>query len=303
MNTLVTKLKATTTNPNLPKLGMLSIYFDTVETPTAIGQGFTLQTSPDTLLKTENGNFTNSALTDNLGTEATATMTGTKRYVSNGAVLNVMNKYNLTKITLRGDNLTPSNRSQVKHIRMDIGELGCSQITTLLATNTSCYGDIKTAFLNNNVCQYIDLDDTDVSGNVSAFYNKNTLVRILLNTTRVYGNIVPLFSLPLLTNLSVSNLEGNVNTASSNSIKQLYMHDCPVTGSITFLDNLTIVQTIEIHDCLELTGSINDISLPSSCAKFVLRHNDKITGSIATFRANNPNCTNVSISACSNVTE
>lgn len=303
MDTLVTKLKATVNNPNLPKLGVLPIYFDTVETPTAIGQGFTLMTTPNTLLKIENGNLTSSNLTDNLGTEATLNDAGTVRYVSNGATANVMNKYNLQKITLRGGNLNNSNRDQVKHIRMNINELEYSPVTLVQATNTSCYGYIEKAFGRNTVCQYVELDETNVVGDVSVFSDKNTLIRLYLQDNNgIYGDVSGVISLPSLTELKVKGVEGNVNNVSSSSLKVLYMQAGQITGNITFLNNLTALTTVEMYACTELEGSIEDIYLPSTCTKMLFRSNNKITGSIATFRTHNPNCTNVDFSACSNVT-
>jgi hypothetical protein len=303
MDTLVTKLKATVNNPILPKLGVLPIYFDTVETPTAIGQGFTLMTTSNTLLKIENGNLTSSNLTDNLGTEATLNDVGTVRYVSNGATANVMNKYNLQKIVLRGGNLNNSNRNQVKHIRMNINELEYSPVTLVQATNTSCYGDIEKAFGRNTVCQYVELDETNIVGDVSVFSDKNTLIRLYLQDNNgIYGDVSGVISLPSLTELKVKGVEGNVNNVSSSSLKVLYMQASQITGNITFLNNLTALTTVEMYACTELEGSIEDIYLPSTCTKMLFRSNNKITGSIATFRTHNPNCTNVDFAGCSNVT-
>ena len=67
-NCLVTKLKEAVNNSNLSKLGILSIQFLEVENPTANGQGFIIKANPESLADTANGHFTNSSLSDNLGT-------------------------------------------------------------------------------------------------------------------------------------------------------------------------------------------------------------------------------------------
>lgn len=303
---LVTKLQGTVDNDSLVRLGELKIYFDEVESPTTIGQGFALSATPDTSLYVENGHLTSSSLNDDLGTEVAIKDIQTTRYVSNSTgatIVNVMNKYNLQKIILRGGNLNNSNRDQVKHIRMNINELEYSPVTMVRATNTSCYGDIEKAFGRNTVCQYVDLDETNVVGDVSVFSDKNTLIRLFLQDNNgIYGDVSGVISLPSLTELKVKGVEGNVNNVSSSSLKVLYMQAGQITGNITFLNNLTALTTVEMYACTELEGSIEDIYLPSTCTKMLFRSNNKITGSIATFRTHNPNCTNVDFSACSNVT-
>ena len=299
MSTLVTKLKAIVNNDNLQKLGILPIYFDLVETPTALGQGFTITTNGDVLLKTENAHLTSSSLNDNLGTEATLNGIGTARYISNaeGAVANVMNKYNLQKITLRGGALNNSNRGQVKHIHTDISLLEYSPITMIFATNTSCVGDITKAFHRNSVIQYAELDDTYVTGDISVFNGKSALKRLYLNYTPVAGDVSGVMALPALQELKVGSrgavgaISGDMASVSSSSLETLYMMNGAITGSIEFLNNLSALKSAEMYACTELTGNIENLRLASTCTKLLFRSNDKITGSKATCAANNPNCT------------
>lgn len=302
-NCLVTKLKEAVNNSNLSKLGILSIQFLEVENPTANGQGFIIKANPGSLATTANGHFTNSSLSDNLGTEVTLNDVATTRYVSNGSTVNVNDKYNLSMIRLRGvANPSTAQKLELKHIRMDVSDLEYSSLTQLLVSNTSCYGDITTAMRRNSVIQYADLDNTDVSGDISVFDNKSNLIRLLAQDSDIEGDVTGCFALPALTTLKVSNCHGNLNNVQSSVLQILDMKNCLITGNVTFLNNLSAIKTINLYDTTELVGDINDISLPSTCTTCRIIRNLKITGSIATFRANNPNCTTVDFSGCSNVT-
>lgn len=306
-NCLVSKLRETVNNDSLNKLGELKIYFDEVESPTAIGQGFMLRSSPDSSLYVSNGHLTSSSLSDDLGTEATINDIATLRYVSNsigGAIVNVKDKYNLKVISLRGGALNLSNRNQVNHIHLNIEDIEFCQIEQLLASHTSCIGDIGKAFHRNDNLLYVELDYTNVTGDVSVFENQTSLIRLHLDETSVSGDMTKVMCLPALQQLRVANCIGDTSTITqSNSLKVLYMKNCGVTGLIEdFFSHLNALTTVESYNSSKLTGSIENIILPSTCSKFLFRSNLNITGSKAAFQANNPNCTTVDFQGCTNVT-
>lgn len=302
---LVTKLQETVNNDSLVRLGELKIYFDEVESPTAIGQGFIFKATPDTSLYVENGHLTSSSLSDDLGTEAVINTIPTVWCVSNSVgatIVNVKDKYKLSFIQLRGGTLNNSNHGQVKHIHLNIEELEYCPLTLLLASYTSCIGDIEKAFKRNNVIQYVELDKTNVFGDISVFNGKTSLIQLKVNGSAVTGDIASIITLPALQELNVTNCSGDLTNVASSSLKTFISHDSSYVGNISFFNNLTALTSVEIYNSPLITGSIESIILPSTCGQFLFRSNNNITGSIATFRANNPNCTTVDFAGCRNVT-
>lgn len=266
-NCLVTKLKAVVDNDELRKFGEFRVEIKAVTSPDATNRGFTIR-YPDTgedhvlTLKGTNAYFTDSTLTQNLGTSLTVhPAVDTDVFVSNAdAVISIPDKYNIYKFDAYGSSWDRPN------IIFDVDELATSPIRYFLWQGAlGVYGNVDGLFNNGYIIQINLQNNIKVSGNIENWGNTITAVRI--TSPLVTGNIAqsPMFS---------------------SILESLLIMGCNVEGSIEALSVFPALFSWSV-DKTQITG---DMGLAQFYRNTALRGSvilgNGVTGSIETFAQN-----------------
>lgn len=266
-NCLVTKLKAVVNNDELRKIGEFRVEIKAVTSPDATNRGFTIRYLMEAgdqvlTLKGTNAYFTDSTLTQNLGTSLTVhPNVDTDVFVSNAdAVISIPNKYNISKFNAYGSSWDRPN------LIFDVDELSESPIRYFLWQGAlGVYGNVDGLFNNGCIIQANLQNNLKVSGNIENWGNTITSVRV--SSPLITGNIAqsPVFS---------------------SIFESLLIVGCNVEGSIEALSVLPALYSWTV-DNTQITG---DIGLAQFYKNTVLRGNvtlgNNVTGSIETFAQN-----------------
>ena len=199
----ITKLPSSVDNDNLPVLGQLRINWlkqDNLTNNNARVIG--LATNDNIVVKVSGAHLTDNTLASNLGNTKTITAADglVWLYVSNDAdaTLTIDNKYALTHIKVVKQN---SENSLVRSIYFDIEDIKyCTNLTYLDLNNTQVSGDIS-ALSKLTSLTTLSLSVTQVSGDISALSKLTSLTILGLNNTQVSGDIDNLAGLTKLTSL------------------------------------------------------------------------------------------------------
>lgn len=240
----ITKLPSSVDNDNLPVLGQLRInWLKQSNLTNNDDRKVTLRTTSSITVKVSGAHFTDSTLTSNLGNTKTITTTAdlVSLYISNDAdaVLTIDNKYTLVDLTF-------NNSSDVKPIYFDIEDIKyCTAIFWLDLGNTQVTGDIS-AVSKFTKANNIRLSNTQVTGDISTLSTLTNTSNIFLSNTQVTGDISTLSTLTNIVNLEFSNTQ--------------------VTGDISVLANLPKFISWQNLKYTSLTGNMS--SVPPT-AKFI----------------------------------
>ena len=244
----ITKLPSSVDNDNLPVLGQLRInWLKDSKINDARKRRITLGSNDNITVKVSGAYFTNDTFTSNLGNTKTITAAdgNVALYVSNdtNAVLTIDNKYSLTYISFminQWDNVS-------KPIYFDLDDIKyCTNINTLGLDNTKVSGDIS-ALSNLTKLTFLHLDGTQVSGDISVLSNFTNLDNLYLNDTQVSGDISALTNLTNLTMLHLGNTDvsGDISALLSNLTKlpptEIDFSETNVVGDISKLVNISIL--------------------------------------------------------------
>lgn len=241
---LVTKLQGSVDNPSLLRLGEFRIRLDEVNNPTIHTQGFSLEAiKPVTLEIIGDGYFTDDTLTQNLG-RTKVISSFEPIWVSNGAEIAVLDKYNLKKITnfYVGEG---GNDIFAKNLHVDLSDLS--------------YSTALTDFI---------MFDTQISGNIGDLKTLSALTTLNITGTQIGGNIGDLKTLTALTTLSIGGkiaVTGDIGELSTlTKISEMNLYNCKLTGDLAILP--ASFCHILLQDC---TGSTLTWSTRPSSSKII----------------------------------
>ena len=262
-NCLVTKLKGVVNNDNLEPLGGMYIWFDHVDNPTAQTQKMRIIMREVTTLVAVEGYFTDSTLSENLGTtKEVDSNTSVDIYVSNGAKILIPNKYSINVIDVSEGEYPTDNKNK----RFDIENLAyCTDPYCIgYVSRTSVFGDIsKVKWLGSQTPKYQYFNQTDIYGDISdcawlldcahlniassqikmniAKLSQGIFVDTWLNDSGVYGVLPENFASPRLRILNLYNID-------------------EVSGDVKNLPVSTKLQSINITNSPNLQGNIADFA-------------------------------------------
>ncbi len=133
--------------------------------------------------------------------------------------------------------------SNVDAITGNINKIG-SAVDTFYASRCNLTGDLS-SLADKNALVNIDLRASKVTGNISslATHNRNVIV---LDETNITGNLSALSSMTTLTNLQIGStaITGNISSlASLTNLTTLNVSDTAITGDTSSLANLTSLTT------------------------------------------------------------
>ena len=250
---LVTKLNGTVDNDSLMRIGEFRIKIGKVSNPTKDSQLVKIGVTSDTELRiVGDGYFTDSTLAKNKGKKITISRNdevSNDVYVSNGDIeLAVMNKYNLTEISMPKHN---TNRA------FNLDELKYStHLKNIDCDDTKVYGDLKSLSECSNF-KSIALSSSLVTGDISALAGKNIGV-VSLDSTAVVGDISNLKNSSNLSMLHVSNsaISGDISVLSNkNNLTFLAIGNSALYGDISAFRNKPNIKELGLKK-LNCTGDL-----------------------------------------------
>jgi hypothetical protein len=286
-NCLVTKLKGTVDNPNLPLYAYIKVnvvYDPSVNTPQVINFKVDSQLMPDGLIvKSVGGNYI-AATAEALDTNPVNELTfgpGTQHAYFKNANYSILisNKYSYISVIETPSKILEVDLNEFKyltgmgslqsgdvHAKGDIGGLK-DKLSNRLAVmdygGTNLYGNV-TGFANT--LEYFQVqataENTRVTGSVDSVFTGNQTLRMLFlsNMKNVSGNIA-LLSSPALTvaGLQNSGITGSINSIYTNrNLESLTLNKTGVSGDVTnAFTGLTKLVVLALEACPNLTGNID----------------------------------------------
>lgn len=304
-NCLVLKLKEAVDNDSLRRVGEMRIKTDTVDNPTSDTQKFRIRNIDNAPLKLEivnnTGYFTDSTLSQNLGTSLT--VTNLDFYVSPGSEIAITNKYNLMEVNgfrtshvaNQTINLSEFDYSSVSSIQImgpgvtgNISDLSKLGLTILSLVNTSVEGSIEDLPLDTLTSIRITGKNHHISGDIGVL--QNSLVKSVTLLGSNYTVSGDLSKLPASTEfVNVEPLLGNYTWEStrpaSSNMFSLYGY-FPAAGlGVNFGDTLDAYLS-NIANCahpnsdivinVQGTATENTPSLISALKTMLTRAGDKL---------------------------
>ncbi len=250
---LVTKLNGTVDNDSLMHIGEFRIKIGKVSNPTKDSRLVKIGVTSDTELRiVSDGYFTDSTLAQNKGKKITISRNdevSNDVYVSNGDIeLAVMNKYNLTEISMPKHN---TNRA------FNLDELKYStHLKSIDCNDTKVYGDLKSLSECSDF-RSIALSSSLVTGDISALAGKNIGI-VSLNSTAVVGDISNLKNSSSLSMLHISNsaISGDISVLSDkNNLTFLAIGNSALYGDISAFRNKPNIKELGLKK-LNCTGDL-----------------------------------------------
>lgn len=244
---LVTKLNGTIDNKSIRKLGDLKL--SVKETKSSLNDRklrVLLENAGSCRLT--NGNILSSTGTSMGDITSIEKLKGVDIYFenTNGDIF-VSSKYDLSYI-----------KSNFKELLFDLDELKYSPVNYLDLENTQVYGDIS-VFEGTNLLRNFNVKNTKVSGNLNAFKNMSALTDLVISGTQIKANITDVLGMSSLKNLIASNIQitGNVADLSGMSkLEVIYLNNTQVTGNINDLSRLNALSYLNISNT-SITGDIS----------------------------------------------
>ena len=240
-NCLVTKLKGSTSNSNLLRLGEMRMKILKVQNPTDHTQGFSLMANkPVSLEIVSDGYFTDKTLTENKGKTITLNTEPTSIWVNgnNDVEIAILDKYSLSLVSSNYQEETSGIYGN--NIKLNISDLKYSRaMKTLSLHATQVSGDIGDLKALTGLT-YLNIRDTQVSGDIGDLKALTGLNSLDLSNTQISGDIGDLKALTGLTYLSLSNftkpLFGDIGKLSDMSkCTSVNLNYCKLTGDLAAL--------------------------------------------------------------------
>nr|DAU82404.1 MAG TPA: leucine-rich repeat protein [Crassvirales sp.] len=245
---LITKLNGSSNNSKILRLGELRIGISKIDSPNRNTQCLDIIVNEETTLEiVGDGYLTEASLEANNGKKKTLNPNiHNYVYVSNGNFeVAILNKYALVQFTDYDSNNMGDSAYPVKNKSLsDISIFKyCKALAYLNLSNTQVSGDISNLNTLTDLT-YLSLSNTQVSGDISNLNTLTALTELYLYNTQVSGDI------------------SNLNTLTA--LTELYIHNTqvPITGDIGKLSTLTKLTKI-FCQYSKLTGDL--ALLPASC--------------------------------------
>ena len=245
---LITKLNGSSNNSKILRLGELRIGISKIDSPNRNTQCLDIIVNEETTLEiVGDGYLTEASLEANNGKKKTLNPSiHNYVYVSNGNFeVAILNKYALVQFTDYDSNNMGDSAYPVKNKSLsDISIFKyCKALVYLNLSNTQVSGDISNLNTLTDLT-YLSLSNTQVSGDISNLNTLTALTELYLYNTQVSGDI------------------SNLNTLTA--LTELYIHNTqvPITGDIGKLSTLTKLTKI-FCQYSKLTGDL--ALLPASC--------------------------------------
>ena len=292
-NCLVTKLKGSTSNNELLRIGEMRMRIAKVENPTGANRGFGISVNKPVVLEiVGDGYFTDKTLTVNKGKTITLNADVNGVWVSNDNVeIAILDKYSITALSSFYPQTSAAYGSR---LYLNLSDLKYSTaLTSLNLAGTQVTGDIAN-LKGLTALTSLNLYSPQVTGDIANLKGLTALASLNLAGPQVTGDIANLKGLTALTSLilagtqvtgDIANLKGLTALTSLN-----FINIAQVTGDIANLKGLTALTSLNLRNT-QVTGDIAAISPLSKLKDAQLNH---VTGDISAI--NNTKLTSIIIS-------
>ena len=278
----ITKLKGSSDNSELLKLGEMRIKIAKVGTPTYLTQGFAMAANkPVTLEIIGEGYFTDRNLTENKGKTLVLNDDNHEDiWVSNNDLeIAILDKYSIKSI----DSRVSYGEAYGKNKFINIADLKYSSGLEFLSLyDIQISGD--TADLKNlTALTYIQLSGTQISGDLADLKNLTALTSLDFSYTKISGYIADLRNLTALTSLALANTKISGNMADLRNLTALtfiQLSGTQISGDLGVLSGM--VNLTDAH--LQRSTFTGDLSKLPAIFNFVDFSDNKNTVLSWTYR-------------------
>lgn len=236
---LITKLAGSVDNSRLLKIGELRIKVSKIDNPSEKTQGFNFifkEKVTATILG--DGYFTDSTLSENNGkTMEIPAQTNKNVFVSNGDYeISFDNKYPLRTLKLKSDSVSGVWPSNVINRSLNLDDLKFCNIAEELDINsTNVHGNLS-SFTNMSNLSYLNIQSNNVYGDYSSLEGLKKLAFPSFTGNNMKGNTSSISKLDGLVNGTFQNLEGDISKLSSlKNLKTLWLQTTKVNGDLATL--------------------------------------------------------------------
>ena len=274
VKSLITKLNGSVNSSSILRMGEMRIKLNKVNNPTKNTQMFSIGFKEASALEIiGDGYFTDETLTQNLGKTKTLTDASNNVYVSNGAEVAVLNKYNLALLGYNGG----------KNFIIDSSSLKYSNVLQFLNIGgTSVSGNVED-LKNLKKLQLLNIGGTSVSGNVGDLKGLASLTTAILYSTQVSGNVGDLKTLTALTNLNLAatQVSGNVGDLKTlTALTSINLSSTQVSGNVGDLKTLTALTNLNLA-ATQVSGNVGDLkTLTALTSMYISNANTPLIGDI-----------------------
>lgn len=277
-NCLVTKLKGSSSNADLLKIGEMRLKVNKVDSPNSNTQKIVFCFTKETILSIiGEGYFTDNNLTENKGKTLTA---GSGMYVTaylsnKNFDISVSDKYSILEIS--------KDMNSKNKVVLDMSFFKYSpRLTKIVFNNSQACGNVDD--LKNCVnIEYLVLSNSQVSGKVDELKSLTKLKNLSLYNTQVSGNVGELKTLTAITNLEAYNtkISGNVGELKTlTTITNLVLQDTLVEGNIGELKTITSLKYLSLNNT-NVSGNIDELKTLTKIINInISNHNFPVTGDI-----------------------
>ena len=301
-NCLVTKLKGSSSNADLLKIGEMRLKVNKVDSPNSNTQKLDVSFNKETTLSIiGEGYFTDNNLTANKGKTLTAgSRMSVTAYVSNGNFdISVSDKYSISEISkdMNSKNKVVLDMSFFKYSTLlkkivfnnsqacgNVDDLKtCVNLEYLILSNSQVSGKVN-ELKSLTKLKNLSLYNTQVSGNVGELKALTALSNLEAYNTKISGNVGELKALTALSNMVLNDtlVEGNVGELKTlTSLQYLSLNNTNVSGNIDELKTLTKMKMLNLSNPnVPLTGDIGELGTLTQCTDISLDYG-KYTGDLA----------------------
>lgn len=281
---LITKLKGSSNNTELLKIGEMRIKF-TKSPSTTSGKCFGLNFKETVTINIlGEGYFTDSTYSENKGNTLVCNKNVlTKVYVSNHDMeISIPNKYAL--VSFFSNDKSGATSNEVVSAYLDLDSLKYSKgARYIVADGLHTTGNIDSLKELSSLI-YLNLDNSEATGNINALKNLVNLNYLSLNNTNFEGNIDAFKGLTSIGVLSLNNtkLSGNIDSIKElSSLSNLAIINTNITGSIDSLSKAKKLITLSLQNAnSKYTGSINSFNDFTRLSTISIQY-AKLTGDLA----------------------
>ena len=254
-NCLVTKLKGSTSNNELLRIGEMRMRIAKVENPTDANRGFGISVNKPVVLEiVGDGYFTDKTLTVNKGKTITLNADVNGVWVSNDNVeIAILDKYSITALSSFYPQTSAAYGSR---LYLNLSDLKYSTaLTSLNLAGTQVTGDIAN-LKGLTALTSLNLYSPQVTGDIANLKGLTALASLNLAGPQVTGDIANLKGLTALTSLNLRNTQVTGDIAAISPLSKLKDAQLNhVTGDISAINN-TKLTSIIISKSGGLSGDI-----------------------------------------------
>ena len=258
-NCLVTKLKGSTSNNELLRIGEMRMRIAKVENPTDANRGFGISVNKPVVLEiVGDGYFTDKTLTVNKGKTITLNADVNGVWVSNDNVeIAILDKYSITALSSFYPQTSAAYGSR---LYLNLSDLKYSTaLTSLNLAGTQVTGDIANLKGLTALTSLNFINIAQVTGDIANLKGLTALTSLNLRNTQVTGDIAAISPLSKLKDAQLNHVTGDISAINNTKLTSIIISKSGgLSGDIAKLKSDFIYLGIDSDTTSKFTWSSRD---------------------------------------------